>query len=157
MVRAQAAAEPEAPPPPRLMPLPSESPFQPEATEPGAAPPSVTPPPGTPAATNGQPQTLGTQQQQTQQQQQQQADASTRLQFLRQQSVLLKPGEYQWDITFQYLIDETDFAAVQIVNNQLFIGQARRRQRLMLVPIEFRLGLVGRHAGLCQRAVRLVE
>jgi hypothetical protein len=62
-------------------------------------------------------------------------------QFLRQDSILLDPGEYQIDITFQYLIDETDFALAQTEGNQLLIAEARRRQRLMLVPVEFRLGI----------------
>ncbi len=66
---------------------------------------------------------------------------NTELQFLRRQSILLDPGEYQIDITFQYLLDEIDFAAIQLDGNLIQIGEARRRQRLLLVPFEFRLGM----------------
>jgi hypothetical protein len=68
-------------------------------------------------------------------------EPTTPRQFLRQDSILLDPGEYQIDITFQYLIDETDFTLVESRNGLVQIGEARRRQRLMLVPVEFRLGL----------------
>jgi hypothetical protein len=62
-------------------------------------------------------------------------------QFLRRDSILLDPGEYQIDIKFQYLIDETDFTLVRVQDGLVQIGEARRRQRLMLVPVEFRLGI----------------
>jgi hypothetical protein len=68
-------------------------------------------------------------------------ETKTELQFLRRQSILLDPGEYQIDVTFQYLIDESDFALAQVSGAVLQIGEARRRQRLFLVPIELRVGI----------------
>ena len=68
-------------------------------------------------------------------------ETHTELQFLRRQSILLDPGEYQIDVTLQYLIDETDFAMAEVEGDVLTIGEARRRQRLLLLPIEFRLGV----------------
>lgn len=68
-------------------------------------------------------------------------ETKTELQFLRRQSILLDPGEYQIDVTCQYLIDEADYALARIVGNTLQIGEAKRRQRLFLVPIELRVGI----------------
>jgi len=68
-------------------------------------------------------------------------ETHTEMQFLRRQSVLLDPGEYQIDVTLQYLVDETDFAMAEIDGDVLTIGEAVRRQRLLLLPIEFRLGV----------------
>jgi|GEM_PF-1425819 len=63
------------------------------------------------------------------------------LQFLRRQSILLEPGQYQFDVTLQYLINESDFPVAQLNGNLLQIGESQRKQRLLLLPIEFRLGL----------------
>ena len=68
-------------------------------------------------------------------------ETKTELQFLRRDSVLLDPGEYQIDVTCQYLVDEADFVVAEIEDDVLRIGEARRRQRLLLVPLEFRLGV----------------
>ncbi|NQT11539.1 MAG: hypothetical protein HQ582_02250, partial [Planctomycetes bacterium] len=68
-------------------------------------------------------------------------ETKTELQFLRRQSILLDPGEYQIDVTCQYLIDEADYALARVVGNTLQIGEAKRRQRLFLVPIELRVGV----------------
>lgn len=68
-------------------------------------------------------------------------ETKTELQFLRRQSILLDPGEYQIDVTFQYVVDESDFALAQVQGTALQIGEARRRQRLFLVPIELRVGI----------------
>jgi len=62
-------------------------------------------------------------------------------QFLRQDSILLDPGQYQIDMTVQYLVDEIDFVLAQPVGDNLVIGESRLRRRLLLVPIEFRLGI----------------
>lgn len=66
---------------------------------------------------------------------------NTELQFLRQDSILLDPGDYQFDVTLQYLTDETDFALARIRDNVLLIGEAKHRQRLLLMPLELRIGL----------------
>lgn len=63
------------------------------------------------------------------------------LQFLRRQSVLLDPGQYQFDVSLQYLINESDSPLAQVADEFLQIGEALRKQRLLLLPIEFRLGL----------------
>lgn len=68
-------------------------------------------------------------------------ETNTELQFLRRQSILLDTGEHQFDVTFQYLLDESDVVIARLNNGLLEIGEVRRRQRLMLLPIEFRYGL----------------
>jgi hypothetical protein len=68
-------------------------------------------------------------------------ETKTELQFLRRNSVLLDPGDYQIDVTLQYLVDESDFVVAEMEDDVLRIGEARRRQRLLLVPLEFRLGV----------------
>jgi len=55
--------------------------------------------------------------------------------------VLLDPGEYQLDVTLNYLVDESDFVFAEIEGDALRIGEARRRHRLLLLPLEFRLGI----------------
>lgn len=68
-------------------------------------------------------------------------ETNNELQFLRRQSVLLEPGQYQFDVSLQYLINESDSPLAQVADEFLQIGEALRKQRLLLVPIEFRLGL----------------
>ncbi len=84
---------------------------------------------GEPARPAGQPPTIG------------QAPEQPRPQFLASDSILLDPGEYEFDITLQYAYDQADFASVDIRNNVLIFGEANRRQRLLTAPLEFRLGL----------------
>ncbi len=68
-------------------------------------------------------------------------ETKTELQFLRRQTILLDPGQYQFDVTFEYLINESDFPLAQLNGGALQIGEAQLKQRLLLLPIEFRLGL----------------
>ena len=68
-------------------------------------------------------------------------ETHTERQFLRRESILLGPGEYQCETTVQYLIDDVDFAMAELQGDVLLIGEGRRRQRLLLVPFEFRVGL----------------
>ncbi len=64
------------------------------------------------------------------------------LRFLRHQTILLEPGQHQLDVTFQYLTDTTDLTFGQVdENNQLQVVTLRRRQRLILLPVELRYGL----------------
>jgi hypothetical protein len=94
------------------------------------------PPSDTPAAGGGE-QTLGEAQQRVVTEESQQRN----LRFLRRQSVLLDPGEYEFDVTFQYLVDEADYVLVRRRGDAIEIGEAMRRERLLLLPLEFRLGL----------------
>ena len=68
-------------------------------------------------------------------------ETKTELQFLRRDSVLLDPGEYQIDVTFEYLIDESDSVLAEIEDDVLRIGEIRLRQRLLLLPLELRVGV----------------
>ena len=69
------------------------------------------------------------------------AETRTSPQFLRDESILLDPGEYQFEVSLQYLTDETDFVFIRTAGGLLQISEAQRRQRLLLLPLEFRLGL----------------
>ncbi len=69
------------------------------------------------------------------------APEDTSLRFLRQQTVLLKPGEMQFDVSLQYLNDKVDFVGVQQVNGLIQIAEAERRQRLLMVPLQLRVGI----------------
>ena len=62
-------------------------------------------------------------------------------QFLRDQTILLDPGEYQIEWGIQYLQDSSDFTLAQLVDSSLVVAEARRRSRVLLTPIEFRYGL----------------
>lgn len=64
------------------------------------------------------------------------------VQFLRQDTILLRPGEYQFDLTVQYLVDEAEFTVARITEaGGLQISALRRRQRLLMMPLEFRIGV----------------
>lgn len=98
------------------------------------AQPDPPPPPGVPPAPGGPPgdQKIGEAPEKT----------TAYIQFLRRDSILLKPGEYQLDISPRYMLDEADFTLAQTINNTLIIGEARRRRRLLLIPVELRFGVV---------------
>ncbi|HEY4760717.1 MAG TPA: hypothetical protein VIH42_09065, partial [Thermoguttaceae bacterium] len=63
------------------------------------------------------------------------------LQFLRTETVLLKPCEWQVDIGLSYLYDHSDFTDV-IPPSTLI--EARIRRRLLTMPVEVRYGLFDR-------------
>lgn len=81
------------------------------------------------------------------------------LDFLRAETVLLKPGKYQFDIGIQYQIQERDFpilfiardaapvvsgthfAATDGSTNQFLVDQAHFKQRELTVPMQLRYGL----------------
>jgi hypothetical protein len=69
------------------------------------------------------------------------APPDTHLEFLRQQTVLLKPCEWQMDVGFTYLHSDSTFTDI-ILPNQLV--EARIRQRLLFMPLEVRYGLFER-------------
>jgi hypothetical protein len=79
------------------------------------------------------------------------APAQPRPEFLRQQSILLDPGEYEFDFTLQYSNDQREFATAAINGNQLIIGDAHRRQRLLMGNLDFRLGI----SPVCQGFINL--
>lgn len=65
---------------------------------------------------------------------------TTNLQFLRTQTILLDPGEYEIDIALQYSVDNQDFVLTELQNGNLVIAEAQRRSRVLIAPIEFRYG-----------------
>lgn len=67
-----------------------------------------------------------------------------RLQFLRAQSVLLEPGELQVDVGIAYVLNENDFPAVQAGPGGAQVVEATFKQRQVVVPLEFRLGVTRR-------------
>jgi hypothetical protein len=69
------------------------------------------------------------------------APEDTSLRFLRQQTVLLEPGEHELDISIQYLNDKIDFVALQQQNGGVQVAEAERRNRLLLVPLQLRYGI----------------
>ncbi len=117
------APSPSEPFPPQLEPLPPVAEElwteTPEADAPGAASEAEAP------------ETLGEAPKET----------KTELQFLRRDSVLLDPGEYQLDVTLNYLVDESDSVYAEIEGSTLRISELRRRHRLLMLPLEFRLGI----------------
>lgn len=68
------------------------------------------------------------------------------VQFLRAQTVLLKPCQWQFDVGLAYTIAESDFpvAIVDGSNNVIGVAESRIRQRLLVVPFEARYGLTSR-------------
>jgi hypothetical protein len=62
------------------------------------------------------------------------------LQFLRTQTILLDPGEYEIDISLQYSVDNQDFVLTELQGPNLVIAEAQRRSRVLIAPIEFRYG-----------------
>ena len=73
----------------------------------------------------------------------------TSLQFLRTQTVLLKPGESQFDVGINYLLTENDFPVLLTDDMGTIIGvdEVRFRVRELTVPLEYRLGLHERVQG----------
>lgn len=62
-------------------------------------------------------------------------------QFLRDQTILLDPGEYQIEWGIQYLQDSSDFTLAQVMGNSLVVAEAKRRARVLMTPVEFRYGI----------------
>lgn len=69
-------------------------------------------------------------------------DNSYQLQYLRRQTPLLSPGQWQFDFGITYSITESDLP-VPVVNggNVVNVVEGRLRQRLLLAPLELRYGL----------------
>ena len=62
-------------------------------------------------------------------------------QFLRQDSVLLEPGEYQFEVGAFYLLNSTTTVAAVVQEDKTAFGELRRVQRLLETPLEFRVGV----------------
>ena len=68
--------------------------------------------------------------------------------FLRAETVLLKPGQSQFDIGMTYLITSNQFP-ILLVNDQTVVGvdEVNFRSRQLVVPMEYRTGLLKRVQG----------
>jgi hypothetical protein len=71
------------------------------------------------------------------------------LEFLRTETVLLKPGESQCDVGINYLLTETDFPILLAddMDNIVAVDEVSFRIRELSVPLEYRLGLHPRLQG----------
>jgi hypothetical protein len=70
------------------------------------------------------------------------------LQFLRTVTVLLEPGDSQFDVGITYLLTETDFPLL-LTSGAVITGidEAHFRSRELAIPMEYRLGLTKRVQG----------
>jgi hypothetical protein len=67
-------------------------------------------------------------------------------QFLRQESVLLKPCQWQMDVGLNYTLFDHRFTSIAVpvdVNNPLLV-ETQLRQRLLVMPLQVRYGLMDR-------------
>ncbi len=75
------------------------------------------------------------------------APASNTLQFLRRQTVLLAPGQHQFDIGISYSLYNNDYP-LPVVNTPggpiVAVARERIRQRILLIPTELRYGVTER-------------
>ncbi len=80
---------------------------------------------------DGEPQTYG------------QEPVSNSLQFLREQDVLLNPGDWQFDTGFMYTLFDDDYPLAVVNGGGDVVGvvQGRIRDRLIFSPLAFRYGL----------------
>jgi hypothetical protein len=71
-----------------------------------------------------------------------QAPPNNELVFLRRQTVLLAPGEWQFDtgLTYSYYDGERPIALTDGGGTVIDVAHARVRQRLVAVPLDFRYG-----------------
>ena len=81
------------------------------------------------------------------------------LEFLRTETVLLKPGDTQCDVGLNYLLTETEFPILLADDMGEIVGvdEINFRVRELTLPIEYRMGLHPRVQGLCRSADWLVE
>lgn len=61
--------------------------------------------------------------------------------FLRQESVLLKPGDWQLDTGLNYTVYDHYFTGIEVNGVTIAPVNERLRRRLLLMPLEFRLGI----------------
>lgn len=73
------------------------------------------------------------------------APEDTSLQFLRESTVLLKPGESQFDIGVEYLLSESDFPIVLLSGGDVVGAEdVDFRIRELAVPMQYRFGALKR-------------
>lgn len=62
-------------------------------------------------------------------------------QFLRNDSILMEPGDYQWEIGLSYARNLNQSPVGQFLGETAIVGNLRRVNRVLQMPIELRLGL----------------
>ncbi len=62
-------------------------------------------------------------------------------QFLRNDSILMEPGSYQWEIGMSYARNLSQSPIGQILGDTAFVGNLRRVNRVLQMPLELRIGL----------------
>lgn len=62
-------------------------------------------------------------------------------QFLRNDSILMEPGDYQWEIGLSYARNLNQSPIGQVLGQTAIVGNLRRVNRVLQMPIELRLGL----------------
>jgi hypothetical protein len=67
--------------------------------------------------------------------------------FLRQESVLLKPGQHQLDIGLNYTVDDHPYTLLNTSNSPILPVDTLERRRLLIMPLQFRYGLTKRVQG----------
>jgi hypothetical protein len=82
------------------------------------------------------------------------APEDTSLEFLRESTVLLKPGESQLDVGIEYLLSENDFP-ILLIDGADIVGadDVDFRIRELAVPLQYRFGLLKRMQGFIGGAV----
>src|SRR5205823_6635973 len=75
-----------------------------------------------------------------------QAPENTTQQFLREDTILLKQGEWQLDVGFSYTIDEKPFTQLTVIQPGNLIAPVSSvlHRRLMVADLAFRYGLTDR-------------
>lgn len=67
--------------------------------------------------------------------------------FLRQESVLLDPGEYQIEVGLLYTLTQSSSVLQLSTGDATFVGDLERRQRLMLTTLDLRVGITPKLQG----------
>jgi hypothetical protein len=62
-------------------------------------------------------------------------------QFLRNDSILMEPGSYQWEIGMSYARNLSQSPVGQISGDAALVGNLRRVNRVLQMPLELRIGL----------------
>jgi hypothetical protein len=73
-----------------------------------------------------------------------QAPEDTMTQFLREQSILLKQGECQFDIGLNYTMVDQHFTELAVSGGTVTALNAQDRRRLLIMPLDIRYGLTDR-------------
>jgi hypothetical protein len=68
-------------------------------------------------------------------------------QFLRNDSVLLKPGAYQWEVGISYAFNASQLPIGQEIEGTSIVANVRQVNRTLQFPVELRLGITERLQG----------